>query len=713
MASRALFVLCLSILMASTSPLGAQESDSPTTAPATSQRARPTHAQLVLAASQRPLTTRELKKSDGSPLSDAEMSEVRQAEEGLQKIAELRAGGKYNEARSQAEKSGRVLARILGTRSYLNITASVQYTIMDRYVAAKPEQRGELREAEAAEAAAAKAVKDGEFLTARTEASKAVSIRERLLGDLNPDLIEPLRLLGYAQTELQALDDAEAQLTRALEICEQSYGKNHPRTAAVLDRQGWLNIYRGKPDEAETALRRAVYILTSTLGETAEAAESMDNLGTALGYKSNADFLEAVNTKLRALVIREKILGPKSKDTAISLSNLAWLYSRGGLQEEVIPMRKRAMETLREALGPGHRDTLVETSNLAQAYRQSDQPDEAAKLYRELVAHDEKENNPADAIAVSHLTMLGSVLLESGEQAEGEMVMQKAFDRMVKLYEQGEQGAAIYQANQLALAYQTRRMLDDACRVRKQAYEWEGRRPGRVTQNSLRAKVQLGLLLAEVGQLKESREILTKAVEEANIVYGKGERDTTVSMIALASTLEKMNELSEAAKLCSEILRITETKYPDGTLPHAYALMALGKVQLRQKSYDLAKFSLEEALMIMDNSRGKDPVRNIAVLQDLADCLGAMGDKKGQLEKLRVALEMSEEMDAMYPLQHTGMRVATLNLLRKALAGGDAGEQEKVTSELRGLMEKLRDARALNADDRQCLKELGMPETRG
>ena len=713
MAFKALFAFCVSAIVASASPAEAQDEPAPTSAPATTQRSRPTHAQLVEAASKRPLTTRELKKPDGSPLTDAEASEVQQAEEGLNRISKLRAEGKYAEARNQAEKSGRVLARLLGPLHYLNVTASVQYTTLGRYLTATPDELQKLREADAAEAAAAEAVRGGEFLPARTEASRAVSLREQILGDLSPDLIEPLRLLGYAQTELQALDDAEAQLTRALEICEQSYGKSHPRTASVLDRQGWLYIYRGKPEESEKALRRAVYILTSTLGETAEAAESMDNLGTALGYKSSADFLEAVNTKLRALVIREKLLGPTSKDTAISLSNLAWLYSRGGLLEEVIPMRRRALETLRAALGPDHRDTLVEMSNLAQAYRQHDQPGEAAKLYRELVANDEKENNPANAIAVSHLTMLGSVLLESGEQAEGETIMQKAFDRMVRLYDSGEHGAAIYQANQMALAYQTRRMLDDACRVRKQAYEWDSRRPGRVTQNSLRAKVQFGLLLAEVGRLKESREVLTKAVEEAEIVYGKGERDTTVSMIALASTLEKMDALSEAAKICSDVLRITETTYPDGTLPHAYALMALGRVQLRQGNYDLAKFSLEEAILIMDNSRKRDPVRKIAVLQDLGECLGAMGDKTGQIEKLRLALELSEEMDAMYPLQHTGMRVATLNLLRKALVGSDAGELEKVTSELRGLMEKLRDARALNAEDRQCLKELGISETRG
>lgn len=713
MADRVRYPVLISAVLSFICPGYAQDDQPPTSAPATTQRHIPTHAELVAAAGKRPLLTRELRKADGKPMSDSEASDVRQAEEGLNRIPELRAAGKYAEARDQAEKSGKVLAKILGPMHYLNLTASVQYQTLERYLSANPENLKQLQEADAAEAAAAKAVRDGDFFTARTQATKAISLRERILGDMAPDLIEPLRLLGYAQTELQSLDDAEAQLNRALEICEQSYGKAHPRTAAVLDRQGWMYIYRGKPDDADPCLRRALHILTSTLGESAEAAETMDNLGTALGYKSRGDFLEAVNSKLRALVIREKVLGEKSKDTAISLSNLAWLYSRGGLDKEVIPMRVRALDILRETLGPDHRDTLVEMSNLAQAYRQSGNPVEAAKLYRELVAHDEKENNPKDAIAVSHLTMLGSVLLESGEQAEGEKVMQQAKDRLGKLHDQGEHGAAMYQANQLSLAYQSRRMLDDACDVRKMAYDWDSRRPGRVNQNSLRAKVQFGLLLGEVGKLQESKAILEKAVEEAAIVYGKDDRDTTVSMIALSSTLEKLNELDEAARLCSQIMRITESKFPEGSLPQAYALIALAKVQQRQKSFDLAKFSLEEAQSILETSRARDPIRTISLAQDLADCLGGMGQKEEQIAKLQEALKLCDEMDAAYPLQRQGMRVSILNSLRKALTGGDSAELEKVTTELRKILVELRDARALNADDRQCLKELGIPESRG
>lgn len=691
----------------------AQEDLPPTTSAPTTQASRPTHAKLVKAAAKKPLAVRELKKTDGSPLSDTEASEIREAEQALDEIPKLRAEGKYAEARERAEKAGRVIARLLGPLNYMNVTASVQYTALERYLSAKPDELATLRQADSAEAAAAQAVRDGDFFTARVEAAKAISKREPILGDNHPDLIEPLRILGYAQTELQALDDAEAQLARALELCEQTYGKSHPRTAAVLDRQGWLNIYRGKPNLAEPPLRRALYIFTSTLGEGAEAAETMDNLGTALGYKSGGDFLEAVNSKLRALVIREQVLGPTSKDAAISLSNLAWLYSRGGLTEEVIPMRSRALENLRASLGPDHRDTLVEMSNLAQAYRQFGKPAEAAELYRELVAHDQKENNPADAVAVSHLTMLGSVLLESDKQSEGEEVMRRAFDRLKTLHEKGEHGAAAFQGNQLAIAYQARRMLDDACKVRRQLYEWERQRPGRVNQNALRSKVQFGLLLAEVGDLAESRKILTTAVEDAAIVYGKGERDTTVSMIALASTLEKIGELTEAGRLCSEILRITESKYPEGTLPHAFALAALARVQLRKENYDLAKFSLEEAIKILQESTRQDPVTLISCLVDLSKCEEALGDKDAGIARLREALTICDEMNPAYPLQHKGMRVSVLNPLRKALAGKDQAEADALTAELKKILEKLRDCLALSAEDRESLKELGISESRG
>lgn len=704
-------LLAVSVSTASAWQDPTAESSEPAEEVPTTQPRLPTHAQLVESVSKQPLRTPEMRSADGKPLTDAQKSEVREAEKTLANARAARMEGNYGKAGQLYVEASAALQKVLGTTNFLSVTASVESAIVDRFLMMSAERQDALRESDKQELAGTTALKESQFMPARVAAAKALEIREKILGKDSPDLIEPLRVLGAAQTELRALDDSERLLNRALTLCEMNFGKNHPRTALVLDRIGWLRIYQAENEKAAESLRRALFILNATVGETADTAETMDNLGTALGYTNRADMVEAVNHKLRALVIRERVLGPKAKDTAVSLSNLAWLYGRMRLFDEMIPLRKQAIEIFEAKLGPDHRDTIIEKANLAQAYRSMGKIDESMKLYAALVEMDEKAGNQPTQSAVNHLTMLGTVCLESGKQKEGVEAMRKAVEKAVALFDAGEYGAAVAEMEQIAMAYQSRRMLEDALAVRRKVNEWDVAQHARVSELLLQRNIKLGQLYNELSMASEGVEHLRKTVADAKTFYGDGERETTLPLLAFAGALIKAKELDEASRICTEVLRVVEQKFQKDSVSNVYALRTMGRIQMEQKNYDLARFSFEEGLRILDDDSRETPVIRVGLLGDLTRCLLQIGDLKEAAKIMREALQTCRELKSPYPMQVKSLHAETAKLLLDVLdkdPAADAAEKNKLRDELKKLLEELRDGGALLPEMREWMKDLGV-----
>jgi tetratricopeptide (TPR) repeat protein len=66
----------------------------------------------------------------------------------------------------------------------------------------------------------------------------------------------------------------------------------------------------------------------------------------------------------RALVIREKVLGPEHPGTALSLNNLGALLRSQGDLAGARPYFERALAIWEDQLGPDHPDTKIARRNL-------------------------------------------------------------------------------------------------------------------------------------------------------------------------------------------------------------------------------------------------------------------------------------------------------------------------------------------------------------
>ena len=234
------------------------------------------------------------------------------------------------------------------------------------------------------------------------------------------------RILGGAYIALGRVDEATAQLERALELREATLGPDAPDTLQSLEDLGGAHLAAGRWDEAVAVFERCLEGRAATLGaEHRDTLHAKMNLGSALHEAADDERAELLLREL--LVELEREYGPTHEDTLLVVNNLAGaledlgrpeealaLYRRAlegqlttkphdhphvlaalnnlgavyaglGRWEEAEPLIAQALETKRRILPEGHPSVLVSMNNLARLYERQERWEEADAMGREAV----------------------------------------------------------------------------------------------------------------------------------------------------------------------------------------------------------------------------------------------------------------------------------------------------------------------------------------
>lgn len=692
--------------------LAGSETLAQTTQPAAaSQPTMVTHEQLVKQASKEPLITEEYRTA-GKPLSEEQIAEVEKAKKLMDTAVQARWEGKYSEAGEACDNALATYKQTLGQDHYRTITATLLSRTLATFKSASPDDQKKLAEADKLEKAAKTAHDAGDYRAALKDAQQALQIREAVLGKEHPENVVLLRMIGNEYTELGLLSEAEVNINRALELANTAFGSQHPNTAVVLDRQGWLRINQGKVEDAVQSLSRAVRIYRNTTGESAEMAEALDNLGTALVGMRDQD--RALMSKLRAYVIRLQLLGPEDKDTAVSLSNLAWLYGQVSRmdQKDLLTLRQQAHAIFKKALGPEHAWTFLEAANLARQYVADGNTEEGIKLYENMIQSDQTHPEKLDQRMVDRLINLGALYFSAGRFDDGRRLLGQASESNKELYAKGDVDAAIAQQDNLTSVYQNWRMYDDAAQAGDLAIAWAQKRGDPQDGAALARLVRQGFTYKELGRLEEAKRVLEDAVRRAAEDSAKDPLRPINAQLLLCSVLEKLGQLAEAERTCDQALRTTESSLPRKARGQAYPLVAMGRIQTLQKHYELARFSLEEAVNILEKEENRrvDPAGLVNALVELAACRLAEGNKAQAIELSRQALSQTRGLiSGNTSVNAKALLIDVLKRTTDALKADLPSSQkecEALLNELKKLLAELRDAQALSAEHKQWLKEL-------
>ena len=129
---------------------------------------------------------------------------------------------------------------------------------------------------------------------------------------------------------------------------------------------------------------------------------------------------------IRALEIREKVLGPDSLLVAETLSTLANNYQSIGDSASAESNYQRALEITERALGPDHPDVAYELQHLGYLYHNMGNDLKAEQMYQRSLSIFEKAGRTENLIVDAILVDLGRICLERGDYQSAESFYQRS-----------------------------------------------------------------------------------------------------------------------------------------------------------------------------------------------------------------------------------------------------------------------------------------------
>jgi non-specific serine/threonine protein kinase/serine/threonine-protein kinase len=239
-------------------------------------------------------------------------------------------------------------------------------------------------------------------------------------------------LLGKIRAAQGRMEDAERELTRALEMHRRVYGDFSEPTRAAKDGLADALVTMGKSDRAEPLLREAANDARRMYGPNhPEVGIALSNLGNALSDFPEK-FAEAEQVYLQAVALHRVNFGPKHPELAIGLNNLGSLYLRQKEWEKARDAYTECLEIRTAALGPHHPDTAAAQLGEALALNKLNKFSHAERLLRSAVTTMTAELGADHWRTANVERYLGTVLTNLGHYREADEVLTAAESKLEK-----------------------------------------------------------------------------------------------------------------------------------------------------------------------------------------------------------------------------------------------------------------------------------------
>ena len=207
----------------------------------------------------------------------------------------------------------------------------------------------------------------GDYAKALEFHTKALSIKEKVLGKDHPGTANSYNNIGYVYGNMGDYAKALEFHTKALDIHEKVLGKDHPDTATSYNDIGSVYSDMGNYSKALEFYTKALNIYEKVLGKDHPyTATSYNHVG--LVYSDMGDYPKALEFYTKALDIREKVLGKDHPDTASSYNNIGSVYSGMGDYAKALEFHTKALDIDEKVLGKDHISSINIYNNIGNDY---------------------------------------------------------------------------------------------------------------------------------------------------------------------------------------------------------------------------------------------------------------------------------------------------------------------------------------------------------
>ena len=248
-----------------------------------------------------------------------------------------------------------------------------------------------------------------------------------------PPLIAEARArVGLMQTRVGEFAAAEQSLADAY-VAAGTAGASEVIADAALD---LVDAAREQAHRGEAlAWGKAATVALAAIGagdddlRTAHLAARL-----ALVHKDAGAYPEARAANLRALAVRERLLGPDHPDVAGLLNNLANVEQAVGDYAAAEPLLRRALDINTRAFGPDHPDVAVNLGNLALVRHEQDDAVQARELHTRALKIAEAALGPDHPNVAAMLANLATTELALGHDEPARALYVRALAIEEKVY---------------------------------------------------------------------------------------------------------------------------------------------------------------------------------------------------------------------------------------------------------------------------------------
>jgi len=185
--------------------------------------------------------------------------------------------------------------------------------------------------------------------------------------------------LGLVQLELGNIGSAERSVLAAQQIDNVILPVEHPSRGATLDTLGRILWARGKTEEAESCMRRAIDLARNADDQAQEGLSfRLNNLAQML--KQSGKLTEAEPLFREALALQEQTEGKDGRHVAECLHNLSGLSFAAGRYDEAEAFLNRAVAIEERVLPPNHPNRAIRLMALAKLAKTKGQDTQAGSF---------------------------------------------------------------------------------------------------------------------------------------------------------------------------------------------------------------------------------------------------------------------------------------------------------------------------------------------
>ncbi len=329
-----------------------------------------------------------------------------------------------------------------------------------------------------------------------------------------------------------------------------------PEAARLLHQTGHYLYERGRYSEAEPLYLRALTIRERVLGPMHPDVAAILHDLAVLSYQQGK-YPEAETLYQRALVLQEQTLGPQHPDFAKTLNRLGDLYRAQGKYQDSEQFYQRALRIREQVLGPSHPDVARSLDDLAILYHDQGRYEQAEPLYQRALAIREQALGPLHPDVAATLNDLASLYDEQKKYVQAEPLYQQALATREQILGPHHPDIATT-LNNLAGLYIHQSNYDQAIPLLEQALAIREEILGTQHPRVANSQSNLASLYYRRGKYEQAEPLLQRSLVTREQLLGPQHPDIAHTLINLAYLYYAQGKNPQAEPLYLRALAIRE-----------------------------------------------------------------------------------------------------------------------------------------------------------